>query len=324
MGLRRGRAYGEPMSDDAPLPTGTDPAPPNETARRGFQRSRRGRLLGGVCAGLAERLDLDVSIVRVAFAVLAVLWGAGVALYLALWLLVPERTEEGEEPVVAVARRSRLWRLAAALVVAVLAVAVVSLVSRGNGALGGPRPGGLAALAWLAVVMAGAVIVLRSLARRGIWRLLGSALAALVALIVLIGGALFAYLATTGVPLSGGNGARSVQPVSVAQVSPSYRVSFGALSLDLSQVRFPRTGETVQASVAVGALDVTVPHGAVVDLRTRVGLGPVQFESLGRYGWNTSPFVVTPTWLSAAQAARAPHLVLDLQVGIGRIRVLRP
>lgn len=53
-------------------------------------RSPRGRI-GGVCAGLAERLDLSVVVVRVAVVVLAVL-GPAVALYLVAWLLLPDST----------------------------------------------------------------------------------------------------------------------------------------------------------------------------------------------------------------------------------------
>jgi signal transduction histidine kinase len=45
-----------------------------------------------VCSGLAEHLGLDVTVVRVAFAVLLAA-GVGVVAYVALWLLVPQRDE---------------------------------------------------------------------------------------------------------------------------------------------------------------------------------------------------------------------------------------
>ncbi len=57
---------------------------------RPLYRSQEGRILGGVAAGLARYLDVDVSIVRVVIALLAVLGGVGVPLYLAGWLLIPE------------------------------------------------------------------------------------------------------------------------------------------------------------------------------------------------------------------------------------------
>lgn len=47
------------------------------------------RKLGGVCAGIAQRLGISPGIVRVATVVLAVL-GPAVALYLLAWLLLPD------------------------------------------------------------------------------------------------------------------------------------------------------------------------------------------------------------------------------------------
>ncbi len=55
----------------------------------GLRRSRTKRLVSGVCGGLSDRFEIDVTIVRVAFVVVACLWGLGVVLYLALWALVP-------------------------------------------------------------------------------------------------------------------------------------------------------------------------------------------------------------------------------------------
>lgn len=43
------------------------------------------RAVAGVCAGIARALDVDVTLVRLVFAVLALAGGAGILLYLALW-----------------------------------------------------------------------------------------------------------------------------------------------------------------------------------------------------------------------------------------------
>jgi phage shock protein C len=48
------------------------------------------RMLAGVAAGFADYLGIDVTLVRIALAVLAVMGGVGVPLYLAGWLLIPE------------------------------------------------------------------------------------------------------------------------------------------------------------------------------------------------------------------------------------------
>src|SRR5256714_1612925 len=52
---------------------------------RSFTRSTDGRALAGVCAGIAQALGVDVTLVRLVFALLALAGGAGIVLYLALW-----------------------------------------------------------------------------------------------------------------------------------------------------------------------------------------------------------------------------------------------
>jgi phage shock protein C len=56
---------------------------------RKLYRSRTERKLAGICGGLAQYFNVDPTLVRVAFVALAVLGGAGVILYLAMWLIVP-------------------------------------------------------------------------------------------------------------------------------------------------------------------------------------------------------------------------------------------
>ena len=60
----------------------------------GFRRSRRHRLIAGICGGLAEWLDWDITLVRVLYVLVSVLSAAfpGTLVYLILWVLVPERT----------------------------------------------------------------------------------------------------------------------------------------------------------------------------------------------------------------------------------------
>jgi phage shock protein C len=58
-------------------------------------RSRDGRMLAGVCAGIAAYLGADVTLVRVIAAVLALITGgAGVLAYLVAWALIPEEGEK--------------------------------------------------------------------------------------------------------------------------------------------------------------------------------------------------------------------------------------
>jgi phage shock protein C len=57
-------------------------------------RKREGRIVAGVCTGLADYLGVDVTIIRLVFAALTVFGGAGVLLYLIAWALVPEEGEK--------------------------------------------------------------------------------------------------------------------------------------------------------------------------------------------------------------------------------------
>lgn len=53
----------------------------------------RNQMIGGVCAGIAEYFDWDVTLVRVAYAILLFIFGVGFFLYLILWLVMPLNAE---------------------------------------------------------------------------------------------------------------------------------------------------------------------------------------------------------------------------------------
>ncbi|MGD8781776.1 MAG: PspC domain-containing protein [Ignavibacteria bacterium] len=53
-------------------------------------RSRKNRVLGGVAAGIAEYINLDVIIVRILMIVLTIFNGIGILLYIILWIVLPE------------------------------------------------------------------------------------------------------------------------------------------------------------------------------------------------------------------------------------------
>jgi phage shock protein C len=75
-------------------PTTADPEASRPTRPQPLCRPVQDRMLAGVAAGLARYLGADVTIVRIVFAVLAVVGGAGVPIYLAGWLLIPEEGAE--------------------------------------------------------------------------------------------------------------------------------------------------------------------------------------------------------------------------------------
>ncbi len=60
---------------------------------RRLYRSQTEKMIGGVCGGLAEVLDLDPTIVRLVFVLLALLGGHGLLLYLILWIVMPQQDQ---------------------------------------------------------------------------------------------------------------------------------------------------------------------------------------------------------------------------------------
>lgn len=65
-----------------------------ETQPRRYTRSRTNRVFAGVCGGLGEYLDLDPTLVRVAWVIVTIMSvGLGLAAYVLLWLLAPEEGE---------------------------------------------------------------------------------------------------------------------------------------------------------------------------------------------------------------------------------------
>ena len=59
-------------------------------ATRKLYRSTTNRQVAGVCGGLAEYFNVDATLVRVLFVLLAVLGGSGLVLYVAMWIIVPK------------------------------------------------------------------------------------------------------------------------------------------------------------------------------------------------------------------------------------------
>ena len=78
--------FGDTTQSDTTEPR----APAGHASRPPLRRAYTGRMLAGVCAGIADYLGVDTTIVRVAFVVFTFLGGAGIPAYLACLLLIPE------------------------------------------------------------------------------------------------------------------------------------------------------------------------------------------------------------------------------------------
>ena len=82
------------VNPEAPATGQPDPRPEPPFAwgpeRPAIRRPFDDRMLAGVAAGLARYFGVDPTIVRIAFVVLTLVGGAGIPLYLAGLLLIPE------------------------------------------------------------------------------------------------------------------------------------------------------------------------------------------------------------------------------------------
>ena len=68
---------------------------PSNGATKRLYRIRDGRVVAGVCAGLAAYFGVDPTLIRLAFALLTVFGGLGVLLYLCAWLVIPDESGDG-------------------------------------------------------------------------------------------------------------------------------------------------------------------------------------------------------------------------------------
>lgn len=326
----------------------TDTPPPSPEPRR-LRRARDDRVVGGVCAGVARYFDIDPLLVRVGAVALAALGGAGVLLYLAALLLVPEDGAAG--PVAP--PRGRLLTI----------LGVVLLVSA-VGALLPDEPG----YAWpfglvLAAALAAALIVGARRAegdgRDVAARLTRAALVGLACLVLFLGGALLAgtghatlaavlvivvgaglallgalgrgggepilpalalalpvaAVSAAGIDLRGGTGDRMEHPATPAQVRPEYRLGAGRLVVDLRDARLPAGDLPLRMRVGLGEAVLLVPGDVCVATRARVGAGRAAAFDRASGGidvdWRDEP---------PAPADRA-RVVLDADVGLGQVAV---
>jgi len=68
---------------------------PNLTPNKRLVRTREGRVIAGVCAGIAAYFGIDPTLVRLAFAVFTIFGGAGILIYLIAWIVIPEEGGDG-------------------------------------------------------------------------------------------------------------------------------------------------------------------------------------------------------------------------------------
>lgn len=111
-----------------------------------LRRSVTDRKLAGVAGGLGRHLNIDPTLIRVAFVVLVFFGGAGLFLYAAAWLFVPEEGKEHAAITTSPGTRNTLLMVAGV-------IAVLLLLGDTWGSVGFPWPLALVALVVALVLM---------------------------------------------------------------------------------------------------------------------------------------------------------------------------
>jgi phage shock protein PspC (stress-responsive transcriptional regulator) len=73
----------------------TNPYPPYNQPPRKLERSRSNRVLGGVCGGVANYVNMDPTLVRVLTVVISLFTGVPIILYLIALFVIPEEDTNG-------------------------------------------------------------------------------------------------------------------------------------------------------------------------------------------------------------------------------------
>jgi phage shock protein PspC (stress-responsive transcriptional regulator) len=330
-----------------------EPTPEPEPEQRRMSRPRDDRVFAGVCSGLGRYFNVDPVLFRVAAVALIFFGGAGLILYLAAMLLIPNEGEERPES------RRRRDRALAIVGVILLVVAAGSIFSHGVFHIGwafgpfvfialvalgvwwlvsGERPQGDAGRVMRAIARGiGVLIICFALALGGAWLAgAGGGTAAAIAVIaagaILAGAALegygrwlilpalslalpVAFVSAANIDLHGGAGDKSYVPTSAAQVQNSYRLGAGRLVVDLRDAKLPPGDRPLKLRLGVGEAILLVPNNVCVATKSKVGVGVVDTFSRSNGGVDVN---------AANEPAAIPgnaRIVLDANVGLGRLGI---
>jgi phage shock protein PspC (stress-responsive transcriptional regulator) len=311
-------------------------------------------MVSGVCGGLARYFNIDPVIVRIAAVALIFVGGAGLLMYLAAILLVPNEGEAGQPGstpsrglaiagivILVVAIGSVLpfhggwwdpWPLVPLGFVAVVGLLVWRVAS-------GQRPEADAreilraiglGLALLALCFALAIGAAWATADGGNEVVAGIVIAAGLALIAgafVDGRARWLILPALAVALpagvvsaanldvTGGHGDRTYRPASSDGVRDAYRLGAGKLVVDLRGAHLTPGDHRVKLRLGVGEAQLVVPRDVCVSTDSHVGLGDAQIFEHDRGG-------VDLDWQSEETAATsAPRVIVDAHVGIGSLTI---
>jgi phage shock protein PspC (stress-responsive transcriptional regulator) len=117
------------------------------------------------------------------------------------------------------------------------------------------------------------------------------------------------------VPIQGDWGQQRFAPGDAGEVRETYELAGGQLSIDLSRVEASADDPvTVHASVAFGEVVVVVPEGATVEVDASVGGGRIRLMD---QAFDNGTYLEN----HLVAGAGAPDFILDLEAGLGSVRV---
>jgi phage shock protein C len=268
-----------------------------------LERTSSGRVLAGVCGGLGRYFDLSPAFYRLGFVVLTLLGGAGILVYLAAVLVIPQEGKPASIAEEALAeRRDKPWPL---IGVALAGAALAVLLAR---ATIWPAAGG----GWIVLLVVGLGVLWVSRGSSRGRKLLRAAVAATVTLFALAAATVAVGLAWFDVSFSNGVGTHIYHPAKASELRSTYSLGVGELRLDLSQIRPVTQERTVHARLGVGKIHVIVPPAMRVAVNAHAKVGQLDILSRHDGGRNAS--------LSTGNGAL---LIIDARVGAGQVEVER-
>ena len=159
------------------------------------------------------------------------------------------------------------------------------------------------------VVIVGAAIAFGAMTQRRVGGLVFLGLLLLAA---------FSLAAITPVSVSAGVGEKSERPTTVTALDPSYEHGIGELELDLGDITLPAGTTSVDASVGIGKLVVTVPEDVALVIDAHAGIGSIDLMGARDDGVDADRTITLP-----GSTPDAPVLDLEADIAIGDIQVQR-
>jgi len=163
---------------------------------------------------------------------------------------------------------------------------------------------------WAIILAVAAIAVGAAVVAGAVYRQRVGGLAALG--LLLAGAAIVA--SAVDLHLDDGIGNREYHPLTAAELRPEYRLGIGELELDLSDVPLAEGTTEVEVDVGIGLIEILLPADVPVHVRGQADWGDVNLPGgIGTEGRDVESELVEGS----------PRLVVDAEIGAGRIDVYR-